>query len=509
MFVCGRCLEAFRSHPIACVVLRAKYGFNVNKHALRGLSSQSSNGGSYRSQPPSPTAYWSNTYITASRAINDYLLDIEDLNDLLVIDVRSADSYSLTVKCYRKSDIEKRALKVWGSWQVLEHELERRRSNTEEEERRRKGLSAIIAHLKKYNKEQTQKERDVEVFGAREERMTLVRGSAKVVIYAIVSNFAVFVFKMVAYLHTCSAAMLSEAIHSLADLLNQCLLAFGIAQSIRKPDPGHPYGWSRARYVYSLISGVGIFFLGAGVTCYHGVMGLLHPPVLESLPVAFSVLGASAVVESATLWVAVKQVQKSAVETGVTFKEYVLRGRDPTAVAVLMEDSAAVSGVLFAATALSLAHYTGNVAFDAIGSIGIGGLLGVVALFLIQRNSSALVGRSIPPSRLKEIIEILESDIMIRSIHDVKATDMGADTVRFKAEVNFDGREVARAHIQTLSMEDILKEVQSFKSVAEVEKFLLGHGEQIVDVLGSEVDRIESRIKKTSPEVRHVDLEIL
>jgi zinc transporter 9 len=123
------------------------------------------------------------------------------------------------------------------------------------------------------------------VYGGKEERVSFLTGSAKVVLLAIVSNFAVLVFKTVAYLYTGSAAMLSEAIHSLADMLNQCLLAVGIAQSIRRPDPDHPYGWSRARYVYSLISGVGIFFLGSGVSCYHGVLGIMHPPVLESLPV--------------------------------------------------------------------------------------------------------------------------------------------------------------------------------------------------------------------------------
>jgi zinc transporter 9 len=233
------------------------------------------------------------------------------------------------------------------------------------------------------------------------------------------------VFKVIAYLYTGSAAMLSEAIHSLADMLNQCLLAFGLAQSIRRPDPDHPYGWSRARYIYSLISGVGIFFMGAGVTCYHGVIGIMHPPVLESLPVAFSVLAASVVVEGATLWAAVKQVKRSAQETGMSFKDYVLRGRDPTAVTVLLEDSASVTGVLLAASMLGLAQYTHNTVYDAVGSIGIGGLLGAVALFLIRRNSRALVGQSIPREDLKEIIALLESDVMIRSIHDIKATDMG------------------------------------------------------------------------------------
>lgn len=93
-------------------------------------------------------------------------------------------------------------------------------------------------------------------------------------------------------------------------------------QSIKKPSPDHPYGWSRARYVYSLISGVGIFFLGAGVTMYHGVSGLMNPAPLENLTMAYTILAGSFLVEGATLLLAIGQVRKSARESGMSFKEY-------------------------------------------------------------------------------------------------------------------------------------------------------------------------------------------
>jgi zinc transporter 9 len=193
----------------------------------------------------------------------------------------------------------------------------------------------------------------------------------------------------------------------------------------------------------------------------------------------------------------------------VTFKDYVLRGKDPSAVAVLMEDSAAVTGVLIASASILLTHVTGNHMYDAMGSIAIGGLLGAVALFLIQRNSDALVGRTMHPRKLKEIVELLESDQVIHSVHDIKATDMGADSVRFKAEINVDGREVTRVHLSRLDLEAVLKEVQNIKTVSELERFLLEHGEHVVDKIGDEIDRVEIRIKKHSPDVRHIDLEII
>jgi zinc transporter 9 len=442
--------------------------------------------------------------------MEDYLLEPCDLEGLEVHYIRSA--YSETGKRERgfmKLDIEQRALKKWGTWTDLKRELEKRREIEEEVERRRKGFSAIIAHLKSSQKQLNRREVDDEAYGGEDTRKSMLKGSATVVAYAIISNFVVMVMKWVAYVHTGSAAMLSETIHSLVDMLNQCLLAIGILSSIQQPDPDHPYGFSRARYVYSLISGVGFFFLGAGVTMYHGIMALLSPPVLESMPVAFSVLGGSFLVEGLTLLAAIRQVRKSAIDSGVTFKDYVLRGKDPSAVAVLMEDSAAVTGVLIASASILLTHVTGNHMYDAMGSIAIGGLLGAVALFLIQRNSDALVGRTMHPRKLKEIVELLESDQVIHSVHDIKATDMGADSVRFKAEINVDGREVTRVHLSRLDLEAVLKEVQNIKTVSELERFLLEHGEHVVDKIGDEIDRVEIRIKKHSPDVRHIDLEII
>jgi zinc transporter 9 len=305
-------------------------------------------------------------------------------------------------------------------------------------------------------KDQSRQAVDNEAFGEPKERVWFLHGSARIVMYAVLSNSAVTLFKVIAWLYTGSSSMLSESIHSFVDTANQVLLAVGIAQSIRRPDPDHPYGFSKAQYVYALISGMGVFFLGAGVSLYHGVTSLLHPPALESLPMALAVLGGSLLVESGVLLSAVSHIKQSAMDSGISFREYVVRGRDPSAVAVLLEDSAAVLGVLLAGSCLSLTHMLNNPVYDAFGSICIGTLLGSVALFLVKRNSGLLVGRTIDANKLRRIIEIIEDDVMVRSIHDIKAVDLGANTIRFKAEVNFDGREVARAHVNKLDLEELL-----------------------------------------------------
>jgi len=455
--------------------------------------------------------YTKNTIISASRALSDYLLTLEDLGGMRKTAVRTAynDSELPPDFCYLKIDVEKRALERWGSIEALEREKRRREEAMEEGERFRKDLSALIGHLKKTVKDQSKQEDLIKVLGTKEQREGMLKGSAKVVLFAVASNLTVSIMKFTAYFWTGSAAMLSEAIHSMADLANQVLLGFGVWQSIKQPSLDHPYGWQRSRYIYALISGCGIFFLGCGFSVYHGIAQILEPAPLENLYTAYGVLAASFLVEGATMATAFKQVQLSAKESGVSFREYVSRGRDPNAVAVLLEDSAALAGILIAATSLGLTSYTGNLLFDAIGSITIGGLLGFVAVFLIQRNADSLVGRSIDPDRLRKIINVLENDIMIRSIHDVKATDMGIDTIRFKAEINFDGREITRVHLNRLDTDVLLREVNKIKTTSELEMFMLEHGEQIIDVLGSQVDRIERNIKIKAPEVRHIDLEIL
>uniref|UniRef100_A0A8C7Z5F7 Proton-coupled zinc antiporter SLC30A9, mitochondrial n=1 Tax=Oryzias sinensis TaxID=183150 RepID=A0A8C7Z5F7_9TELE len=318
-----------------------------------------------------------------------------------------------------------------------------------------------------------------------------------------------FFFKLLAWVYTGSASMFSEAIHSLADTCNQALLAVGISQSVRNPDAVHPYGFSNMRYIASLISGVGIFMMGAGLSWYHGIMGLLHPEPMESLLWAYCILAGSLVSEGATLLVASNEIKKSARLQGLSFYEYVMQSRDPSTNVVLLEDAAAVLGVIMAAGCMGLTSLTGNPLYDSLGSLGVGTLLGAVSAFLIYTNTEALLAPSIQAEHVQKLTEFLENDPAVRAIHDVKATDMGLSKVRFKAEVDFDGRVVTRSYLEKQDIDQILNDIQQVKTPEELENFMLKHGENIIDTLGAEVDRLEKELKQRNPEVRHVDLEIL
>ncbi|XP_004419073.1 PREDICTED: zinc transporter 9 [Ceratotherium simum simum] len=444
--------------------------------------------------------YTQNNFITGVRAINEFCLKSSDLEQLRKIRRRSPheDTESFTV--YLRSDVEAKSLEVWGSPEALAREKKLRKEAEIEYRERLFRNQKILREYRDFLGNTKPRSRTTSVF---------FKGPGKVVTVAICINGLNCFFKFLAWIYTGSASMFSEAIHSLSDTCNQGLLALGISKSVQTPDPTHPYGFSNMRYIVSLISGVGIFMMGAGLSWYHGIMGLLNPQPMESLLWAYCILAGSLVSEGATLLVAVNELRRSARAKGLSFYKYVMESRDPSTNVILLEDTAAVLGVTIAATCMGLTSITGNPLYDSLGSLGVGTLLGVVSAFLIYTNTEALLGRSIQPEQVQRLTELLENDPSVRAIHDVKATDLGLGKVRFKAEVDFDGRVVTRSYLEKQDFDQMLQEIQEVKTPEELETFMLKHGENIIDTLGAEVDRLEKELKKRNPEVRHVDLEIL
>ncbi len=173
---------------------------------------------------------------------------------------------------------------------------------------------------------------------------------------------------------------------------------------------------------------------------------------------------------------AMNDIRASAKETGMHFWEYgisnfllfywsiesflfiiVRQGYKPNVNVILLEDLAAVLGVCVAASAMGLSLYLQSPIPDAIGSLIIGGILGGVASFIIYSNTAALVGRSIHPNQIEAINSDLENDRMVRALYDIKATDMGSQSVMFKAEVDIDGREITRSYLERIDIQLILE----------------------------------------------------
>jgi len=333
----------------------------------------------------------------------------------------------------------------------------------------------------------------------------VAHGSTKAVYAAIIANSTVMVAKFIGFALTGSGALLSEGIHSLADVSNQSLLALGIKQSQKAPDEEHPYGYGRAQYVWALISAVGIFFLGCGFTLYHGIEGVLHPPeAFVGTGMAVGILIFSLVVESASGWVALKAVMTGAKEADMSFSDYLRAGPDPMGVAVLLEDAAALLGVLLALAAVGMTAATGNPVWDGYGSISIALLLGAVATFLIQKNKGFLLGSGMRPEDKAKVLSVLRESPLVEGFHDTKAVVMDADGTRFKVEVDFNGRVLAKLWLADQDLGQIREDITDD---AGLQAFLEDYTEDAVTLLGAQIDEIEARIKGQVPSIRHVDIE--
>ncbi|XP_060654434.1 proton-coupled zinc antiporter SLC30A9, mitochondrial [Drosophila nasuta] len=439
-------------------------------------------------------------FVTPARAISDFMLSASDLEKLPKIKRRSPYEQEPPMTVYWRRDVEAKALEVWGSRESIVRERLKREL---ERKQYQQNVFTVKRRLRDYRRE----------MGSRTKVMLEnskdAEKSGQVVATAIAINAANLLFKAGGWLYSGSHSMFAEVIHSLADLINQLILAFGIYKSSQVPDTDHPYGYMNMRYVSSLISGVGIFCVGSGLSIYHGIEGIIHPQPIADLFWVYCILAGSLVSEGATLVVAINELKRSARVNNMSFKDYVISGKDPCVNVVLCEDAAAVAGVMIAGTCMGLSSYTGSPLFDAAGSLVIGALLGAVASFIIYTNANALVGVSISMERLEKINTALEADVMIRAIYDVKGIDIGNGRVRYKAELDFDGRELTRSYLDKQDLNKLLTTVRGFRNVDDLESFLLDQGENIVDLMGGEIDRIEMNLRTQFPEIRHVDLEIL
>ena len=209
--------------------------------------------------------------------------------------------------------------------------------------------------------------------------------SVRTVLIAAAVNLAIALAKTAAAVLSGSASMVAEAAHSWADAGNQGLLMIANRRSRRPPDAERPLGYGREAYVWSLLAAVGLFVVGGSLSVWHGITTLLHAEsTSEDYLVAYVVLAVAFVLESVSLIQAVRQLRTEANRFDRDLLSHVLETSDPTTRAVFAEDTAALIGIVLAALGIGLHQATGNAAWDAIGSILVGILLGVIAVILLS-----------------------------------------------------------------------------------------------------------------------------
>ena len=261
------------------------------------------------------------------------------------------------------------------------------------------------------------------------------------VIVAFGANLLIAVAKSIAAAITGSASLVAEAAHSWADAGNEVFLLVANRRSARPADPQHPFGHGREAYVWSLFAALGLFVAGSAVSITHGVQELINPEPASDYLIGYLVLALSFVLEGISFSQSIRQARPEAAAFDRDLIEHVMVTSDPTLRAVFFEDAAALTGLLIAAAGLGLHELTGSPTPDAIGSILVGVLLGVVALVLINRNRRFLVGQEADPRVRAAVIQQLLEQPEVARVTYLRLEVVGPRLVSVVGDVDLTGDE--------------------------------------------------------------------
>ena len=278
----------------------------------------------------------------------------------------------------------------------------------------------------------------------------------KVVKAALLANGGIAIAKFIAAYFSGSATMLAEGVHSVADTANQALLWVGIVLSARRADERFPLGRATESYFWSFVVALLLFFLGGVFAIYEGVHKLQHPEPPGAPWVPLGVLGVSLVLEVTSFAVAWQEFQKSRGDQ--TLGEALFGGKDPVIPVVLLEDTGAVLGLVFAFVAVLVAWLTGSGTADGVGSIVIGVLLCTIGLFLARDTRSLLIGEGITRATRDGTIAIVEGVKGVKRVRQLLSLHLGPDTVLLALKVHFDeGLTLAEVETITDALEEAVR----------------------------------------------------
>ncbi|MBB1152837.1 MULTISPECIES: cation diffusion facilitator family transporter [Amycolatopsis] len=257
-------------------------------------------------------------------------------------------------------------------------------------------------------------------------------GGTKAIIAALAANAGIAVAKFVGFLVTGSSSMLAEAVHSLADTSNQGLLLLGQKTSKRRATKEHPFGYGRDRYFYSFIVALMLFTLGAAFALYEGIHKIIEPQPLETPVVAVVILVVAICLEGYSFLTAMGESRK--IKGNASWWRFIRQAKEPELPVVLLEDSGALLGLVFALLGVGLSVLTGNPVFDGIGTVFIGVLLGVIAIILIVEMKSLLIGEGATETDLATIVDELAAGKVERVIH-IRTQYLGPDELLVAAKL--------------------------------------------------------------------------
>ena len=263
--------------------------------------------------------------------------------------------------------------------------------------------------------------------------------SVTTVLIALVANALIAVAKTIVALITGSASMVAEAAHSWADAGNEIFLLIAEKRGAKPRDATHPFGYGREAYVWSMFAAFGLFGAGAVVSVWHGITALGQEEPETSYTWAYAVLAIAFVLEGVSFFQATRQTRSEAKRLGLRPLKFIANTSNPTLRAVFAEDAAALVGLIIAGAGIYLHQVTGNAMYDAIGSILVGLLLGVVAVFLIGRNRDFLIGQAVRPELWRRAYDDLHGSPEVERVTFLHLEFVGPGKVFLVAAVDLTG----------------------------------------------------------------------
>jgi cation diffusion facilitator family transporter len=270
-------------------------------------------------------------------------------------------------------------------------------------------------------------------------------GRATAIVAALLANAGIALAKFVGFLITGSSSILAEAVHSVADTANQSLLLFGRHSSRRQATPQHPFGYGRDRYFYSFVVALLLFSLGSVFALYEGAHKIHdHDPISSPL-VAIGILVVAIVLEAVSFRTAVRESRP--LKGGDSWWQFIKQSKSPELPVVLLEDTGALIGLLLAFAGIGLSVLTGDPLWDGLGTLGIGVLLGMIAIILIVETKSLLIGEGAGTEEVNRICDALVGHGVDRVIH-LRTQYLGPEELLVAAKIAVPGSlptaEVAR-----------------------------------------------------------------
>jgi cation diffusion facilitator family transporter len=245
--------------------------------------------------------------------------------------------------------------------------------------------------------------------------------SLRTIVIALLANLVIAAAKLIAGLASGSSALIAEAAHSAADCVNEVFLAVGLWRAGKPPDEAHPVGHGRERFLWALMAAITSFLVGGCLSIAIAIARLRHPGSVEGGLAAWIVLGIAFAADGASWLQGLRQARRQAKDYGLNTWRYVLRSSDPVVRAVVVEDSAALIGLLLAAAGLLLSGIYRSSVPDSIASLLIGLFLAVTAFAIAKPFADFLVGRSIPAPLFERLRAIIEEDPAIEEVISLRA----------------------------------------------------------------------------------------